>query len=105
MCGRPGQSGHSAPQPDVLFAGPARPIPGCGRIDSPQRELVHELDVRPLRSYQRPSLKRQSMAIRKLNNGRWEASYRDPAGREKIKRHRTRAEADRWLAAMKSNIA
>jgi hypothetical protein len=40
-----------------------------------------------------------------LNNGRWEASYRDPAGREKIKRHRTRAEADRWLAAMKTNIA
>lgn len=45
------------------------------------------------------------MAIRKLANGKWEASYRDPAGREKIKRHRTRAEADRWLSGMKTNMA
>jgi len=45
------------------------------------------------------------MAIRKLPNGKWEASYRDPAGRERIKRHSTRAEADRWLATVKASLA
>jgi integrase len=44
------------------------------------------------------------MAVKKLPNGRWEASYRDPAGKEHIKRHRTRAEADRWLATVKTDI-
>jgi integrase len=45
------------------------------------------------------------VAIRKLPNGRWEASYRDPTGQERIKHHRTRAEADRWLSAVKTNMA
>lgn len=45
------------------------------------------------------------MAIRKLPTGRWEASYRDPAGRERTKNLRTRAEADRWLAALKTGVA
>lgn len=44
------------------------------------------------------------MAIKKLPNGRWEASYRDPAGRERVKHHRTRIEADRWLAAVKHQL-
>lgn len=44
------------------------------------------------------------MAVKKLGNGRWEASYRDPAGKERIKRHRTRAEADRWLASVKADL-
>jgi integrase len=44
------------------------------------------------------------VAVKKLENGRWEASYRDPSGRERIKRHRTRAEADRWLTTVKSQI-
>lgn len=44
------------------------------------------------------------MAVKKLANGRWEASYRDPAGKEHIKRHRTRAEADRWLAGVKADM-
>src|SRR6187200_1930797 len=45
------------------------------------------------------------MAIRKLANGRWEASYRDPAGRERVKHCRTRAEADRWLSSVKTGLA
>jgi integrase len=44
------------------------------------------------------------MAIKKLPNGRWEASYRDPTGRERVKHHRTRADADRWLAGIKSQL-
>ena len=44
------------------------------------------------------------MAIKKLPNGRWEASYRDPLGKERVKRHRTRAEADRWLASVKADL-
>lgn len=44
------------------------------------------------------------MAIKKLPNGRWEASYRDTAGRERVKHHRTRADADRWLTAVKSQL-
>lgn len=44
------------------------------------------------------------MAVKKLTNGKWEASYRDPAGKEHIKRHRTRAEADRWLASVKADM-
>ncbi|QYG90995.1 site-specific integrase [Iamia sp. SCSIO 61187] len=44
------------------------------------------------------------MAVTKLENGRWEASYRDPSGRERVKRHRTRAEADRWLTTVKGQI-
>jgi integrase len=44
------------------------------------------------------------MAIKKLPNGRWEASYRDPAGRERVKHHRTRADADRWLTGVKSQL-
>ena len=44
------------------------------------------------------------MAVRKLSNGRWEASYRDLQNRERTKRHRTRAEADRWLAGVKSDM-
>lgn len=44
------------------------------------------------------------VAVKKLENGRWEASYRDPSGRERVKRHRTRAEADRWLTTVKGQI-
>ena len=44
------------------------------------------------------------MAIKKLPNGRWEASYRDPSGRERVKHHRTRTDADRWLTAVKTNL-
>ncbi|QYG93558.1 site-specific integrase [Iamia sp. SCSIO 61187] len=44
------------------------------------------------------------MAVKKLKSGRWEASYRDPTGRERVKHHRTRAEADRWLTSMKSEM-
>ena len=44
------------------------------------------------------------MAIKKLPNGRWEASYRDPAGRERVKHHRTRTEADRWLTTTKEQL-
>lgn len=44
------------------------------------------------------------MAVKKVPNGRWEASYRDPLGKERIKRHRTRAEADRWLATVKTDL-
>lgn len=44
------------------------------------------------------------MAIKKLPNGRWEASYRDPAGRERVKHHRTRTEADRWLTTVKEQL-
>jgi integrase len=44
------------------------------------------------------------MAIKKLPNGRWEASYRDPTGRERVKYHRTRADADRWLTGVKSQL-
>ncbi|MEJ7582989.1 MAG: site-specific integrase [Acidimicrobiales bacterium] len=44
------------------------------------------------------------MAIKKLPNGRWEASYRDPAGRERVKHHLTRTEADRWLTTVKNQL-
>lgn len=44
------------------------------------------------------------MAIKKLPNGRWEASYRDPAGRERVKHHRTRSDADRWLTNVKNQL-
>ncbi len=44
------------------------------------------------------------MAIKKLSNGCWEASYRDPAGRERVKHHRTRTEADRWLTTVKDQL-
>lgn len=44
------------------------------------------------------------MAIKRLPNGRWEASYRDPAGRERVKHHRTRSEADRWLTTVKNQL-
>lgn len=44
------------------------------------------------------------MAIKKLPNGRWEASYRDPSGRERVKHHRTRTEADRWLTTVKTQL-
>ncbi len=44
------------------------------------------------------------MAIKKLPNGRWEASYRDPSGRERVKHHRTRTDADRWLTTVKTQL-
>ncbi len=44
------------------------------------------------------------MAIKKLPNGRWEASYRDPTGRERVKHHRTRTDADRWLTTVKNQL-
>lgn len=44
------------------------------------------------------------MAVKKLPNGRWEASYRDPAGRERVKHHRTRTDADRWLTSVKNEL-
>lgn len=45
------------------------------------------------------------MAVRKLGAERWEGSYRDPQRRERIKTFRTRAEADRWLATVKTDLA
>jgi integrase len=45
------------------------------------------------------------MGVKRLNGGRWEASYRDPSGRERVKHCRTRAEADRWLATVKTDMA
>jgi len=50
------------------------------------------------------SWKAPRMAIKKLPNGRWEASYRDPAGRERVKHHRTRIDADRWLTTVKEQL-
>ena len=44
------------------------------------------------------------MAIKKLPNGRWEASYRDPTGSERVKHHRTRTEADQWLTTVKQQL-
>jgi integrase len=44
------------------------------------------------------------MGVRKLGAGKWEASYRDPQRRERIKTFRTRAEADRWLATVKTDL-
>lgn len=44
------------------------------------------------------------MGVKKLPTGGWEASYRDSGGRERIKRHRTRSAADRWLAGVKTDI-
>ncbi len=44
------------------------------------------------------------MAVKRLSSGKWEASYRDPVGRERIKTCRTRAEADRWLAGVKTDM-
>lgn len=45
------------------------------------------------------------MAIKKLPNGRWEASYRDPRRKERVRIFRTRAEADRWLSIVKTDVA
>jgi integrase len=44
------------------------------------------------------------VAIKRLPNGRWEASYRDASGKEKVKYHQTRAAADRFLATVKSDL-
>lgn len=44
------------------------------------------------------------MAIKKLPSGRWEASYRDHTGRERVKHHRTRTDADRWLTEIKNQL-
>jgi integrase len=44
------------------------------------------------------------MALKKLPNGRWEASYRDQQRRERIKRFPTRREADDWLAGVKADL-
>ncbi|HET9444540.1 MAG TPA: site-specific integrase [Acidimicrobiales bacterium] len=45
------------------------------------------------------------MAVKKLANGRWEASYRDPQRRERTKTFATRREADRWLVSVKTDVA
>jgi integrase len=44
------------------------------------------------------------VGIKRLPNGRWEASYRDSSGKEKVKYLRTRAEADRFLASTKADL-
>ncbi len=44
------------------------------------------------------------MGVRKLGPAKWEASYRDPQRKERIKTFRTRAEADRWLATVKTDL-
>jgi integrase len=44
------------------------------------------------------------VAIKRLANGSWEASYRDASGKERIKHTRTRAEADRFLATVKTDL-
>lgn len=45
------------------------------------------------------------MAVKRLPNGRWEASYRDPQRKERVKTFTTRREADRWLATVKTDVA
>lgn len=45
------------------------------------------------------------MAVRKLANGKWEASYRDPQRRERVRTFPTRREADRWRSTMKTDVA
>lgn len=45
------------------------------------------------------------MAIRRLESGRWEASYRDPRGRERTKTFATKRDAERWRAANVSDVA
>jgi hypothetical protein len=45
------------------------------------------------------------MAVKKLPTGRWEASYRDPQRRERIRIFRTRSEGDRWFATVKTDVA
>ena len=45
------------------------------------------------------------MAVKKLPTGRWEASYRDPQRRERVRYFRTRSEADRWLSTVKTDVA
>ncbi len=44
------------------------------------------------------------MGVRKPGPAKWEASYRDPQRKERIKTFRTRAEADRWLATVKTDL-
>src|SRR4051812_5163309 len=44
------------------------------------------------------------MAVRRLPNGRWEASYRDAGRRERVRRFSTRRAADDWLAGVKADI-
>ena len=45
------------------------------------------------------------MAVKKLPNGRWEASYRDPQRKERVRVFATRRDADRWLANVKADVA
>ena len=45
------------------------------------------------------------MAVKKLANGKWEASYRDPRGKERVRTFATRRDADRWLATVKTDVA
>ncbi len=45
------------------------------------------------------------MAVKKLPNGHWEASYRDNRQRERVKIFPTRREADRWLSTIKTDVA
>ena len=47
---------------------------------------------------------RRANGDQELPSGAWEASYRDPGGRERVKYHRTRAEADRWLTSVKNQL-
>ena len=44
------------------------------------------------------------MAVKKLANGRWEASYRDPQRKERVRTFGTRRDADRWLSSVKSDV-
>jgi integrase len=44
------------------------------------------------------------MAVKKLPSGKWEASYRDPSRRERVKTFETRRDADQWLASMKADL-
>lgn len=44
------------------------------------------------------------MAVKKLANGRWEASYRDPQRKERVRVFGTRRGADQWLSSVKSDV-
>ena len=92
------QGGPPGPQPPSRQRVAPNPRRGCRR----RRVRILRLGVAPWRplvggdTSASPSGRNASvpwkappMAIKKLPNGRWEASYRDPAGRERVKHHRT----------------
>ncbi|MFT5204047.1 MAG: integrase [Candidatus Aldehydirespiratoraceae bacterium] len=45
------------------------------------------------------------MGVKRLDSGRWEASYRDPRQRERTKVFKTRKDAERWRSANLADIS